>query len=105
MDADLVLFLALTAFAIAIAGATAFVIFWPLTLVHLRDRHPQLVAQLGPGAFLKPTALWWLLRGGYRAAGDRNLSGLATPSRISLLVILGGVALGGVLWLLGQALS
>lgn len=104
MDADLVLFLALTAFATAIAGATAFVIFWPLTLVHIRDRHPQLAAQLGEGAFLKPSALWWLLRAGYRSASDRNLSGLATPSRISLLVILGGIAMGGVLWIIGKAL-
>ena len=105
MDADLILFLALTAFAIAIAGATAFVIFWPLTLVHVRDRHPQIAARLGDGAFLKPSALWWLLRGQYYAAPDRNLSGLATPSRISLLVILGGIAMGGVLWIIGKALS
>ncbi len=105
MDADLVLFLALTAFAIGIAGATAFVIFWPLTLVHLRDRHPRLVEQFGPGAFLKPVALWWLLRGDYRSASDRSLSGLATPSRISLLVILGGIAMGGVLWIIGKGLS
>ena len=105
MDADLILFFALTLFAMAIAGATAFVIFWPLTLVHLRDRHPQLVAQLGPGAFLKPGALWWLLRGGYRSAPDRSLSGLATPSRISLLVILCGIAMGGVLWIIGKALA
>lgn len=105
MDADLILFLALTAFAIAIAGATAFVIFWPLTLVHIRDRHPPITAQLGEGAFLKPRALWWLLRGEYRATPDRNLSGLATPSRVSLLVILSGVAMGGLLWLLGNALS
>ena len=105
MDPDLILFLALTAFAIAIAGATAFVIFWPLALVHIRDRHPQITAHLGEGAFLKPRALWWLLRGDYRATPDRNLSGLATPSRISLLVILGGIAMGGVLWILGKALS
>lgn len=105
MDADLVLFLALFAFAIAIAGATAFVIFWPLTLVHIRDRHPALGEQLGPGAFLKPSALWWLLRGGYRSTPDRNLSGLATPSRVSMLVILCGIALGGVLWLIGMGLS
>jgi len=105
MDADLILFLALTAFAIAIAGATAFVIFWPLTLVHLRDRHPRLVEQFGPGAFLKPVALWWLLRGDYRSASDRSLSGLATPSRIALLVILGGIAMGGVLWIIGKELS
>lgn len=105
MNADLVLFFALTCFATSIAGATAFVIFWPLTLVHLRDRHPQLVAQLGPGAFLKPAGLWWLLRGGYRNAADHSLSGLATPSRISLLVILGGIAMGGVLWIIGKGLA
>lgn len=105
MNADLILFLALTAFAIAIAGATAFVIFWPLALVHVRDRHPQITAQLGEGAFLKPRALLWLLRGDYRATPDRSLSGLATPSRISLLVILGGIAMGGVLWVIGQAMS
>ena len=63
----IVLFLALFAFAIAIAGATAFVIFWPLALVHVRDRHPQITAQLGEGAFLKPRALWWLLRGDYQS--------------------------------------
>jgi len=38
-------------------------------------------------------------------APDRNLSGLATPSRISLLVILGGIAMGGVLWIIGKALA
>ncbi|MFN7137466.1 MAG: hypothetical protein ACK4MU_08135 [Thermomonas sp.] len=101
----MVLFLALTAFATAIAGATAFVIFWPLTLVHIRDRHPPITAQLGEGAFLKPKALWWLLRRAYRAYPDRSLSGLAAPARISLLVILGGLAMGGVLWIVGQALA
>ena len=94
MDADLVLFLALSSFAIAIAGATAFVIFWPLALVHIRDRHPP-----------KPRALWWLLHGDYRAAQDPYLSGLATPSRVSLLVILGGIAMGGLLWLLAGVLQ
>ena len=103
MNVDFILFLALTAFAIAIAGATAFVIFWPLTLIHIRDRHPQITARLGEGAFLKPQALWWLVRGDYRAAGDRSLSGLATPARISMLVILAGIAMGGVLWIIGQA--
>lgn len=105
MDADLVLFLALLAFAIAIAGATAFVIFWPLALVHIRDRHPKITARLGSGAFLKPSALLWLLRGDYRTTPDRNLSGLATPSRIALLVILSGVAMGGVLWVLAKAMQ
>lgn len=99
MSTDLVLFLALLFVAVAIAGATAFAIFWPLTLVHLRDRHQALRAQLGESAFLGPAALWWLLRGGYRATPDRSLSGLATPARISLAVILLGLALAGLLWL------
>ena len=105
MDADLVLFFALTSFATSIAGATAFVIFWPLTLVHIRDRHQQITTQLGEGAFLKPIALWWLLRGGYRSTPDRSLSGLATPARISLLVILGGIVMGGILWAIGKAMA
>jgi hypothetical protein len=99
MSSDLVLFLALLFVAVAIAGATAFVIFWPLTLVHVRDRHPAIKATLGEGAFLKPSALWWLLRGGYRSTPDTSLSGLATPARISLAVIILGLALAGLLWL------
>ncbi len=95
----MILFFALLFVAIAIAGATAFVIFWPLTLVHVRDRHPGIATQLGTGAFLKPTALWWLLRGGYYPSSDRNLSGLATPARLSLITILIGLAMAALLWL------
>ena len=95
----MILFLALMSLALAIAGATAFVIFWPLALVHLRERHPAVHARLGPGAFLHPGALGWLLTGGYRSTGDSNLSGLATPARISLMTIIGGVLLAGLLWL------
>ena len=95
----MVLFFALLFVALAIAGATAFVIFWPLALVHVRDRHPDVAARLGGGAFLKPSALGWLLRGGYRAHPDPSLSGLATPARISLAVILLGLTLAGLLWL------
>ena len=61
MGTELILFLALLFVAAAIGGATAFVIFWPLTLVHIRDRHPAVKEKLGEGAFLKPSALWWLL--------------------------------------------
>jgi len=95
----MILFFALVCLSLAIAGATAFVIFWPLALVHLRDRHPALQARLGPGAFLRPGALAWLLAGRYRETGDRNLSGLATPARLSLLAIIAGLVLAGVLWL------
>ena len=102
MDADLILFLALTSVATAIAGATAFVIFWPLALVHIRDRHPEITAILGEGAFLKPRALQWLLRAEYRGNPDRNMTGLTTPARISLLVIIFGLAAGALLWLLAE---
>ena len=37
--------------------------------------------------------------GGYRSAGDSNLSGLATPARLSLMTIIGGVLMAGALWL------
>jgi hypothetical protein len=94
-----ILFFALLFVAAAIAGFTAFVIFWPLTLVHIRDRHPEITAQLGAGAFLKPAALAWLLSGRYRESRDNSLSGLATPAKISLLVIFGGLACAGLLWL------
>jgi hypothetical protein len=100
-----ILFLALCSLALAIAGATALAIFWPLTLVHVRDRHPELQRNLGELAFAKPSSLWWLLRGGYRAANDRNLNGLATPARISLMCIIGGLAAGGLLWLLSLVVS
>jgi hypothetical protein len=95
----MILFLALCSVGIAIAGFTAFVIFWPLTLVHVRDRHPEITAELGTGAFLKPVALAWLLSGRYRESRDGSLSGLATPAKISLLVIFGGLACAGLLWL------
>jgi hypothetical protein len=94
----MILFFALLFVATAIAGACAFVIFWPLSLVHIRDRHPAIGAQLGAGAFLKPAALGWLLRRGYLAADDRNLTGLAAPARISLLTIIIALALAALLW-------
>ena len=99
MGTELILFFALLFVALAIAGATAFVIFWPLTLVHIRDRHPAVKEKLGEGAFLKPSALWWLLSGGYRATPDTSLSGLATPARIALAVIIFGLVMAGLLWL------
>jgi len=100
-----ILFLALLFLALAIAGATAFVIFWPLMLVHVRDRHPQLQTDLGSNAFARPSAWGWLLRGGYRALGDRNLDGLATPARIALWVIIAGLVGAGLLYLLSLLVS
>ena len=61
----MLLFFALCLVGVAIAGFSAFVIFWPLTLVHIRERHAELSAQWGEGAFLKPEALRWLLGRGF----------------------------------------
>src|SRR3546814_1192495 len=89
----------------AIAGATAVVIFWPLALVHLRDRHPDVKAQLGDGAFLKPDALWWLFSGRYRQVRDPQFTGLATPARVALTVIVVALILASLLWLQSIAMS
>ena len=98
----MLLFFALCLVGVAIAGFSAFVIFWPLTLEHIRDRHADWSAAWGEGAFLKPQALRWLLGQGYRSQADASLSGLATPARISLIVMLGALALSGLLALLAM---
>lgn len=98
----MILFLALCFVGVAIAGASAFVIFWPLTLVHVRDRHAGTAADFGRGAFLNPAALRWLLAGGYRSTADHSLSGLATPARVALLTIIVSLAMAGLLWLAAE---
>ncbi|MBF6025527.1 hypothetical protein [Lysobacter niastensis] len=101
----MILFFALLFVAIAIAGFCAFVIFWPLSLVHIRDRHPALQHSLGEGAFARPSAWGWLLRRGYLVANDDNLNGLANPARISLLTIIAGLACAFLLWLLSTVVA
>ena len=101
----MILFCALCFVGVAIAGFCAFVIFWPLTLVHVRDRHGALGTQWGEGAFLRPVALRWLLAGDYRKITDTSLSGLATPARISLCVIMFGLAMAGLLALWAEAFA
>lgn len=101
----MILFFALLFVALAIAGFCAFIIFWPLTLVHVRDRHPAVTAELGQGAFLKPVALGWLLSGRYRDTRDTSLTGLATPARLSLLTIFAGLLMAGLLWLLSMVVA
>lgn len=98
----MLLFVALCFLGVTIGGLTAFVIFWPLSLVHLRDRDPALREQLGEGAFLKPSALLWLLSGQHRQSPDPRFTGLATPARVALIITLGATAATGVslLWAL-----
>lgn len=81
------LFFALCFVGVAVAGLTALLIFWPLTLVHLRDRHPDALDSFGEPAFISPTAWRWLLARRYRSYRDSALSGLATPAWLSLLTI------------------
>ena len=100
----MILVLALCFVGVAIGGLTAFVIFWPLSLVHLRDRHPRTRESLGEGAFLSPSALRWLLSGRYREVHDAQFSGLATPARVSAYVILGALSLSALLWLWSEEL-
>ena len=95
----MLLFLVMAFIGVATGGLTAFVIFWPLSLVHLRDRHPRARESLGEGAFLSPSALRWLLSGRYREVRDAQFTGLATPARMSAYVILGALALSALLWL------
>ena len=95
----MMLFLALCFVGIAIGGICAFVIFWPLSLVHLRDRHADVRARLGDNAFLDPSALRWLLSGRYREVRDPQFTGLATPARVSLGVVLCALAMSVMLWL------
>lgn len=99
------LFLALCFVGVAIAGFSAFLIFWPLTLVHVRDRYPAVAAGFGDFAFLDGSALRWLVGGGYRALDDRALSGLATPARIAMWVIWAGLGMAGLLWLYSLVLK
>lgn len=101
----MLLFFALCFVGVAIAGACAYIIFWPLSLVHLRDRHPEVRARLGEGAFLKPAAMLWLLSGSYRETPDRAFTGLATPARVSLATVIVGLAGAGILTLWSVALS
>ena len=99
----MLLFFSLCCVGVAIAGFSAFAIFWPLTLVHIRDRHPSVAAHLGTGAFLKPIALRWLLAGDYRQNRDNSLSGLATPARIAFFTMSAGLIAAGLLWLASLA--
>lgn len=100
----MILFLALCCVGVAIAGFSAFVIFWPLTLIHLRDRHPVLHDDFGSGAFLGAIPLRWLLRRQYSLLADPSLSGLAMPARLSLLTLLAGAATAAVLGLFSRML-
>jgi len=99
------LFFALCFVGVAIAGFSAFVIFWPLTLVHIRDRHPVLADRFGTGAFLRPDALRWLLGRDYRQSSDRSLTGLAAPAWLSLLTLLAGLGMAALLWLLSMVIT
>jgi hypothetical protein len=91
----MILTLSLLGLAIAITGLMAFAFFWPMTLVHLRDRYPAVHERLGSAGALAASTLLWLLAGRFRASRDPALDGLATPARLALIVLLIGLASAG----------
>jgi hypothetical protein len=97
--------LALLGLAIAITGLMGFAFFWPMTLVHLRDRYPALHAQIGAAGVVAIPSLIWLLTGRFRESRDPALDGLGTPARIALIVLLTGLASAGGFGLLAWALK
>lgn len=85
------MFLLLLVTGIGLSGATGYLIFGPLAYRHLQDRK----ATVGAHAFA-PAYLAYVFRGRFRALGDRNLNGLATPAQVLLwcsLIGAGGSAL------------
>ena len=80
-------FLLMVALGVWTAGFTGYVIFGPLCYRHLMDYE----ATGGAGKHAFAAAFWrYLMRGDYRARGDRNLDALATPARIMLWLNLFG---------------
>ena len=98
-------FLALLGVAVAISGLMAFVFFWPMALVHLRDRHRAQLQSFGSFAFADPGALRWLATGRYRALRDPSLNGLCTPAMLSLWSIALSLAASGILMLVADGIG
>ena len=98
-------FLALLGVAVAISALMAFVFFWPMALVHLRDRHRALLDSFGSFAFADPGALRWLATGRYRELRDPGLNGLCTPAMLALWAMWLSLAASGVLLLLADGVS
>ena len=103
MSYSMALTFSLLGVALALTGMMAFTFFWPMTVVHLRDRHPALHARLGGAGMLAPSTLLWLLAGRHHDLHDPSVNGLGTPARIALAVLLLGLcsaaAFGAVAWL------
>lgn len=95
-------FLALLGVAAAISAFMAFVFFWPMALVHLRERHRETLHRFGSFAFADPGALRWLMSGRYKQLRDPSLNGLCTPAMLSLWSIVVSLAASGVLMLFSQ---
>ncbi len=95
---DLIITIALSFIALAISGATALAIFWPLSKVHLRDKHPGWRENHLHGA----NEFLWFFRGGFKGIGDRDLNAFARPVQLALWTIAFGLMGGWVLWLLSE---
>ncbi|MBS0193546.1 MAG: hypothetical protein JSR34_04805 [Proteobacteria bacterium] len=92
MEYSMALTFSLVGVAVVITAVVAMTFFWPMSVVHLRDRHPQVHVRLGGIGMVAPSTLFWLLAGRYHALHDPGLNGLATPARIALFGALFGAS-------------
>lgn len=83
-------FLLLMGLGLIVAGLTTYVIIGILSVVHVRDNHPALRAELGAN-IAAPRMIGWFLRARYRAAGDAALNAIALPGCIGAWSILAGI--------------
>lgn len=95
------LFLLLASFGMAIAGATAYFMSWPIVVAQVRDRHPTLLPEIAGGVFA-PASFLWLLRARYRRVGDAAMNFLGLPACAGAWAItlgtLGAVVFGFILF-------
>jgi hypothetical protein len=105
MSYSMALTFCLLGVAVAITGLMGFAFFWPMTLVHLRDRYPEVYARVGGAGALALPTMRWLLAGRFRDSRDPALNGLGTPARIALTVLLTGLASAGGFGLAAWALK
>ena len=84
------LFCLLLSLGLAIAGATAYLMCWPLVSTQVRDHHEALLPEIAGGLFA-PASFAWLLRARYRRVADASLNFLGLPASVGAWCIVLGM--------------